>query len=66
VQDLIRNAVGDIPGLSKSHILDHLAQVPPLAEQRRIVDAIESHFTRLDDAVATLERVQRNLEVTVR
>jgi type I restriction enzyme S subunit len=34
----------------------------PLPEQRRIVDAIESDFTRLDDAVATLERVQWNLK----
>lgn len=37
----------------------HLA---PLPEQHRIVEAIESYFTRLDDAVATLERVQRNLK----
>ena len=36
--------------------------VAPLPEQHRIVEAIESYFTRLDDAVATLERVQRNLE----
>jgi type I restriction enzyme, S subunit len=36
--------------------------LPPLAEQQRIVEAIESYFTRLDDAVATLERVQRNLK----
>ena len=38
--------------------------VPSLrpTEQRRIVEAIESYFTRLDDAVATLERVQRNLK----
>lgn len=35
--------------------------VPPLPEQWRIVDALESYLTRLDDAVATLERVQRNL-----
>jgi type I restriction enzyme S subunit len=34
----------------------------PRPEQRRIVEAIESYFTRLDDAVATLERVQRNLK----
>lgn len=34
----------------------------PFREQLRIVDAIESYFTRLDDAVATLERVQRNLK----
>jgi len=36
--------------------------VPPLPEQHRIVEALESYFTRLDDAVATLERVQRNLK----
>lgn len=36
--------------------------LPPLLEQHRIVAAIESYFTRLDDAVATLERVQRNLK----
>ena len=34
----------------------------PRAAQHRIVEAIESYFTRLDDAVATLERVQRNLK----
>lgn len=36
--------------------------VPPLPEQHRIVEALESYFTRLDDAVATLERVRRNLK----
>ena len=36
--------------------------LPPFGEQHRIVSAIESCFTRLDDAVATLERVQRNLK----
>ncbi len=36
--------------------------LPPKREQRAIVDAIESYLTRLDDAVATLERVQRNLK----
>src|SRR5207253_1976546 len=34
----------------------------PLPEQHRIVEGIESYFSRLDDAVATLERVQRNLK----
>jgi type I restriction enzyme S subunit len=36
--------------------------LPPGPEQHRIVEAIESYLTRLDDAVASLERVQRNLE----
>ncbi len=32
------------------------------AEQQRIVDAIDSYLTRLDDAVASLERVQAKLK----
>lgn len=36
--------------------------VAPRSEQARIVEAIESYFTRLDDAVTTLERVHRNLK----
>jgi len=36
--------------------------VPPQAEQIRIVEAIESYLSRLDDAMETLERVQRNLK----
>jgi type I restriction enzyme S subunit len=36
--------------------------IAPCAEQHRIVEAIDSYFTRLDDAVTTLERVQRNLK----
>jgi type I restriction enzyme S subunit len=35
--------------------------VPPLAEQRRIVAAIEEHLSRLDAAVAGLKRVQAQL-----
>lgn len=37
-------------------------ELAPLPEQHRIVEAIESYLTRLDDAVATLERVQQNLK----
>ena len=47
-------------------ILRRIKQTPVLVcsvpEQRRIVEAIESYFTRLDDAVTTLARVQRNLK----
>lgn len=35
--------------------------VPPLAEQRRIVAALEEHFSDLDAAVASLERARANL-----
>lgn len=40
------------------------AEIPlaPLPEQHRIVEAIETQFTRLDAAVAALERVKANLK----
>jgi len=40
---------------------DRSIRVAPFAEQRRIVEAIETHFSWLDAAVATLERVRVNL-----
>jgi type I restriction enzyme S subunit len=36
--------------------------VPPLKEQQRLAGALDSYFTRLDDAEATLGHVKRNLE----
>ena len=36
--------------------------VPPVAEQRRIVDEVEKQFTRLDAAVVSLERVKASLK----
>ena len=39
-----------------------LVPIAPLFEQHRIVEAIESYLTRLDAAVALLERVQQNLK----
>jgi type I restriction enzyme S subunit len=36
--------------------------LPPLPEQHRIVAEIEKHFTRLEAAVAALERVRANLK----
>jgi type I restriction enzyme S subunit len=36
--------------------------IPPLAEQRRIVEAIETQLTRLDAAVAALDRARANLK----
>src|SRR6266567_1870350 len=35
---------------------------PPSGEQQRIVEAVDSYLTRLDDAVASLERVQAKLK----
>ncbi len=62
VNDVLRHASGDIPGLSKAHILDHEILVPSLIEQGRIVAEIEKQFSRLDEAVASLKRVKANLK----
>lgn len=51
-----------VPGLSRDDYDAVAVNVPPEAEQRRIVDAIESYLSRLDDAVATLEAAQTKLK----
>lgn len=53
---------GDRPRVDYEQIGAFTFDLPPSGEQHRIVEAIESYFTRLDDAVANLERVQRNLK----
>ncbi len=49
-------------GIIRSFVDDVSMPLPPLPEQRRIVAAIEHHFSRLDAAVASLERAQANLK----
>ena len=51
-----------IPGLRRDDYAQIRVKLPPLAEQRRIVAEIEKHFTRLDAAVAALERARANLK----
>jgi len=53
---------GDRPRVDWSQIGSFPVELPPSAEQRRIVDAIDSYLSRLDEAEAALERVQRNLK----
>jgi type I restriction enzyme, S subunit len=48
--------------LSSRTVQDIPLPLPPLAEQRRIVAAIEEHFSRLDAAEASLHRALRRLE----
>jgi len=45
-----------------SHLSGHPIPVPPVAEQVRIVAAIEEQFSRLDAGMAALERVRQNLK----
>jgi type I restriction enzyme S subunit len=46
----------------RSFLEERVLSIPPFPEQHRIVEAIESYLTRLDAAVALLERVQQNLK----
>jgi type I restriction enzyme S subunit len=49
--------------LTKQKILEFEVPVPPLAEQCRIVEALETHFTRIDAAVAALKRAREGLRL---
>lgn len=51
-----------LPKTNQEQLSDVPIPVAPEPEQRRIAEEIESYFTRLDDAVATLERAERNLK----
>jgi len=50
------------PAVRPRDVLAHRLPLPPLAEQRRIVQKIEELFTELDAGVAALERVRANLK----
>ncbi len=52
---------GDRPRVKWPQIEGYPLPLPPLAEQHRIVEAIEEQFSRLDAGVASLRRAQRNL-----
>lgn len=50
-----------IPSLSRDDIYSQYIPIAPLAEQQRIVEAIEAQFTRLDAGVAALKRLRASL-----
>ena len=52
----------NISNISSSKLSEITLNIPPLAEQRRIVAEIEIQFTRLDASVAALRRAQANLK----
>ncbi len=49
-------------GLSLAQVRSFKVGLPPLPEQHRIVEAIESYLSRLDEAEVCLERARRNLK----
>ena len=62
VQEILQHARGDIPGLSKNHIVEHSISVPPIPEQHRIVAKLDDLFSELDAGVVALERAQAKLK----
>ena len=50
------------PAVRDGDVFSQKVLLPPLAEQRRTVAAIETQFTRLDASVAALRRAQANLK----
>ncbi|URN83742.1 restriction endonuclease subunit S [Acetobacterium wieringae] len=56
------SANGLIPGISRETILECKFPLPPLAEQQRIVDRIESLFDQLDQAKALIQEALDSFE----
>ncbi len=55
--EIIEQAQGDIPGLSKHHIEGYSASIPPVSEQRRIVARLEDMGARIDLSRSELRKI---------
>lgn len=57
---------GAQPNISQDIIRNHMIPLPPLAEQKRIVEQIESLFSKLDEAKEkaqeVIDRIETNIE----
>jgi type I restriction enzyme S subunit len=68
INEVKRQAQGDIPGLSKNHLLKHEIGFPPLAEQRRIVakiEALQERSLRAREALAEVGPLLEQLRQSV-
>jgi type I restriction enzyme S subunit len=63
VSDVCKGVQGVVyPAIRPADVRSHELPIPPAQEQRRILEAVDSYLSRLDAAVANLERVQAKLE----
>jgi type I restriction enzyme S subunit len=60
--EAVGSSTSGLNTLSISKVEGLPVRLRPLAEQHRIIDAIETHFSRLDAAVASLTRAKANLK----
>ncbi len=62
-KEIGKKALGvNINNLRRGDLETLLLPLPPVAEQRALVDEVEKQFSRLDEAVANLKRVKANLK----
>ena len=61
--DLVQGAL--YPAVRPKDIREYAISPPPLAKQREIVAELEKQFSRLDEAVANLQRVKANRQYSV-
>ena len=63
IEYAVSNSKGiNLPRVSENVVLDSLCPLPPLAEQQRIVDRIESLFAKLDEAKEKAQSVVDGFE----
>src|SRR5262245_21769492 len=63
VSDVCEDVQGVVyPAIRPIDIRAHVLPLPPLKEQKRIVETVDAYVTRLDDASVTLERAQAKLK----
>jgi type I restriction enzyme, S subunit len=63
IEQIIVHAKGDIPGLSKSHILDHEIILPGIHQQRRVAARIDELLSALEKGAEYLTAGLRQSEV---
>jgi type I restriction enzyme S subunit len=61
ILDTCRKAGTTVASMEMPRLYEHTIPVPPLDKQRRIVDILEDHLSRLDAAASSVEAAERRL-----